>query len=395
MFSSSPVGLSAHSDVLDAPSPSDPAQRVTLLEELKRRGKASVIAQRWPDAVALYQKALDVADTEEEKAILNSNIALAQGKMGKWQESFDAATAAVGFDSTYVKGWWRLGQAHTILGRHSDAIDSFEKALKVDPGNKALQKEIEKVRVAAKTAKETKPPPPPKVEKAEPLHKKGPTIATKSTKSEKTAKGESLTEVDDETTFTTSDHVKGYKIVNGKKTSFFHNELTEDAAKLIGSIAPKKIDGSVAREEAPAPANGVSAWNKAGTWEEKDCTTWAKDALQEKLLASSTGDWRITKVEIGSGHASIATVRGKKRYIFEMEDVVVEWDFSDGDAVGKLRVAGFDGTDDEYEFLEFTVTTSDNNELQNQLKRPSSQLALREGIQRSIGEWVKSFHNTF
>lgn len=388
MFSSSsPVALSAHKDVLEALVPDDPSQRASLLEELKNRGKGAVVAQQWPDAVALYQKGLDVAATDNEKAILNSNIALAQGKMGKWKESLETSQEAVRLDATYLKGWFRLGQSQSVLGNHKQAIEALEKALKIEPNNKALLKELEKVQKAAQTAKETKPVEK-VVEKAEPLKK---TPAKKTSKPKVDSEATAM-DVDDEANFTASDHVKGYKIVNGKKTSYFHNELSEDAAKLIGNIAPQKIDGPIVEE---APATGASAWNKAGTWEEKDCTNWAKESLEKIMLETSTSEWKITKANVDSGHASVAMVRGKKRYIFEMEKVVLDWDFDDGMASGTVRMVGFDGTDEDYDFLEFNVNENDDLALRDRLKKPSSQTGLRQAIQQSITSWVELFHNTF
>lgn len=107
-------------------------------------------------------------------------------------------------------------------------------------------------------------------------------------------------EIDEETSFTKSEPIKGYKIVNGKKTSYFHNELSEEAAKLIGDIAPKKLtenngnnnnnnNGSNIvgsgknNNDTITTTDGTSAWNKAGTWEERDVTTWAIETIEKQL----------------------------------------------------------------------------------------------------------------
>merc|ERR1712224_439602 len=57
---------------------------------------------------------------------------------------------------------------------------------------------------------------------------------------------------DDSNLFTKSEPVRGYKVVNGKKTSYFHNELDEKSKALIGDIAPKKIENLH-----PNPAPGI------------------------------------------------------------------------------------------------------------------------------------------
>jgi Activator of Hsp90 ATPase, N-terminal len=113
------------------------------------------------------------------------------------------------------------------------------------------------------------------------------------------------------------------------------------------------------------------------------------------LQASTGGEWKVTKAKIGSGDASVARVRGNKRFIFGMENVVLEWDFRDGDATGKIRVSDFDGTDDEYEFMDFVITTCDDESLRPKLSSPSNQTPLRNAIQSQIKAWVQLFHTTF
>ena len=81
--------------------------------------------------------------------------------------------------------------------------------------------------------------------------------------------------------------MKGYKMVNGKKTSYFHTELTDEAKQLLAANAgPKKLDASALAEmeASKAAAGGGSAWNSAKTFEEKDMTKWSKQRL-EALVA--------------------------------------------------------------------------------------------------------------
>lgn len=64
--------------------------------------------------------------------------------------------------------------------------------------------------------------------------------------------------------------MRGYK--NGMP--YFHRELTEEEQKLIGDIAPKKVE--VAPVAAAPLVHQGSAWNSAGTFEEKLYTKWAE-----------------------------------------------------------------------------------------------------------------------
>lgn len=72
---------------------------------------------------------------------------------------------------------------------------------------------------------------------------------------------------------------------------------------------------AVATPAAPV-GNGLSVWNAAQTWEEKDYTKWAKDWIIREISESS-------KVE---GDASTPVVRGVRRFLF---DLTFTWKFED------------------------------------------------------------------
>jgi hypothetical protein len=68
--------------------------------------------------------------------------------------------------------------------------------------------------------------------------------------------------------------IRGYKLTtDGRKTTFFNNELDEKTKALIGNIAPQKIE---IPSEGLGSAGGIvgagsgSAWNSAGTFESVD-----------------------------------------------------------------------------------------------------------------------------
>mmetsp|Transcript_5476 Transcript_5476/g.8267 ORF Transcript_5476/g.8267 Transcript_5476/m.8267 type:complete len:236 (-) Transcript_5476:130-837(-) len=130
--------------------------------------------------------------------------------------------------------------------------------------------------------------------------------------------------------------VRGYQ--DGKP--YFHRELSEQDKKLIGDISPQPLgrkgsenvtNGGPPQQVAQgttmvAPSTGGgSAWNAAQTWEERDWTPWAMDRFKEimspQTVSSSSGEVEvsITAIESVDGHAHVAVVRGRPRYI---------WDFS-------------------------------------------------------------------
>jgi len=84
--------------------------------------------------------------------------------------------------------------------------------------------------------------------------------------------------------------VRGYKKrADGSTTSYFTREVDPATKALLDAQkAPKRIDpASAGLPAAPAPGatSSGSAWNKAGTWEEKDCSGWATDTLKAGLKA--------------------------------------------------------------------------------------------------------------
>lgn len=425
---------SPHSDVLSVTinDASTAEQRETLYTELQRRSKAAVQAMQWYDAVTLYTKAIECCgsnngDSDDvtylhtlplTKATLYANISLCLGKMNRWTEAVMNAQQSVEIDATYMKGWYRLGQAQAMEKAYSHAISAFEKAISLDPNNTVLQKELEKCKVAL-VAKEK--------EDAESETKDVATTTTKvSTKivsdddieikvmDQKTNKDKDIMDDSTNNEFTKSDYVRGYKIVNGKKTSYFHNELSEDAKKLIGDIAPKKIDPtdtSMAVTSTSDTTNeGKSVWNKAGTWEEKDCTTWATETITDMLtkvsytLPSSSpapnAVISIPKVVVQpSSHASFATVRTKKRYIYEL-DITVHWNFVHNEisASGTMRFPDIDGTcvvGDGYEATAFVIVQIDDATLQPVLTQFCYNQGLRLSIHETIDNWVRLFKDTY
>mmetsp|Transcript_32703 Transcript_32703/g.79295 ORF Transcript_32703/g.79295 Transcript_32703/m.79295 type:complete len:422 (+) Transcript_32703:81-1346(+) len=415
MMNSAMMMQSPHRDVLEA-TPDTDDSKARLVEELQSRGRAAVGAKSWMDAKLLYEKALTIAATEKV-ALLESNLSLVHKNMGSFEDARKAAEKATKADPKYVKGWWRLGQALQSLHRSDESLAALKKAKVLDPTNKALIKECQKV---AKKVEEDKK----LMEAAPPATSESTTTTTTTTATTKTtttspapapaAKPKPATEKKpsstktngDDNIFTKSDAVRGYKIVNGKKTSYFHNELSEEAKSLIGDIAPKKIDASAAQAvPAPAPA-GASAWNKAGTWEEKDRTKWAQESLKKMVMettysfpaSSPAPDAKVTvsKVQKLDGHASVARARGKTRYIYEFL-LKLEWELKGADGLecsGKLAIPDIDGTielGEGYEIHEFNIDSVSDNNIRPLIDRFVHRGGFHEALNESIDNWVRLF----
>mmetsp|Transcript_29618 Transcript_29618/g.90624 ORF Transcript_29618/g.90624 Transcript_29618/m.90624 type:complete len:167 (+) Transcript_29618:444-944(+) len=107
-------------------------------------------------------------------------------------------------------------------------------------------------------------------------------------------------------------------------------------------------------------ADGASAWNQSGTFEEKNHTTYAKKWLRDEALklmvdlpprqlgAQTIPQFlTITDVTDVRGDASTATARGKKKHFFDLA-FTLKWQFSvdDGVAVASGSAAFPDVTGD-------------------------------------------------
>ena len=100
----------------------------------------------------------------------------------------------------------------------------------------------------------------------------------------------------------------GYKRTSsGNVTTYFNRELSAADKAILGDTAPKRINPSPEASVAatPSPTGGSpqraasgSAWNAAGTWEERSVTAWTNEALRRLLL-------QVQIVTAGSGKVNM------------------------------------------------------------------------------------------
>ncbi|CCI48740.1 unnamed protein product [Albugo candida] len=110
------------------------------------------------------------------------------------------------------------------------------------------------------------------------------------------------------------DDVKGYK--NG--LPYFHRELSAEDQKLIGDTAPKRLPVVLGRDQSNHEG---SAWNAAGTFEERNFMQWARQKLSDILSSVKFSEGTIYGSVAAplhlTGDASICVIRGRKRYLFD------------------------------------------------------------------------------
>jgi hypothetical protein len=204
--------------------------------------------------------------------------------------------------------------------------------------------------------------------------------------------------------------LRGYKNTSdGRTTSYFTRELSEEEKKILGNTAPQKL-GAISAEgltlispSASADGKGkASAWNRAGTWEEKNTTDWCTPHLQSKFLAATAclegGNYVavVTTVENLSGDASVAVVGGKKRYIFDYPHTTVLYEVRDDSddtvvASGSLRLPDICST--SHDELEVDVLAWKKAPMsEHELNATECRTVLVGAVRAAVQEFVQDFN---
>jgi len=330
-------------------------------------------------------------------AVLRANRSMCYLSMGNGASALSDAEEAEKLDAGYVKVYYRKAAALKALSRFGDAKAAILKGLELKSDDKDMKALLLKLDVDIANHGAVKAAP-----AVVPVARS--TVATGATTTKvvqppsakpSIAKGQDSTAAaaggnDDDDEDAVLGNIRGYKkTADGRTTTFFNNELDETAKRLIGDIAPKKLDA--AQEAKPidsaAIANGSSVWNSAGTYEERLLTPWATAELQKRLVAvaghieqaSAAMDARewasfagasplesvdvsVTEVESVTGDAQVSMIRGKKKHLCDY-CVELKWSLTlkHGDSASTEVVAGklsvLDITADrEYEISGLEVT---------------------------------------
>ena len=218
--------------------------------------------------------------------------------------------------------------------------------------------------------------------------------------------------------------LRGYKKTkDGRVTSYFTRELPPEEKAMLAAQGPQKLstDGShTSSDNAPTPLDGAkkkgpSAWNRAGTWEEKDCTAWCNERLQERLMQAQTSSCQIVKVDSLTGDASIVWTKGQQRHVFDFH-ATLHYSWQSGSSNTTTATTTADGGDDEKKKKKAkgivklpeisSTTTQEGLEVifDGWKRAPASQDVsqavadrsdLEQALQQSVQAWLQDFHDHY
>ena len=415
MFNSFPGAL--HSDVLNAvPNTNEDKRR--LVDELRSRAKGSISSKNFPEAIQLYTKALEIIPTDDKNglAILHGNISMCYLGMSKVNDAINSANDSIKNDNQYVKAYYRKAMAHINQKDYNQAKEALLDGLKIKPDDKEIITQLDKVQTeiikngniissssssttttsssssSSTTTTKTK------------ISASSPSSSSSSSSSSTTTTAAPITTSSNSDSMVENDEegqiMRGYKIIDGKKTTFFNHELDAKTKELIGDIQPKRIESTNEVDTKKNPV-GTSVWNTAGTFESVGHTPWAKETL-EKLLKDiklDTGNTVVTIKEVKDicGDAEITSNRGKRKHIYDFSiklifSIIMNENNTNYD--GEIKID--DVTADDCDF-EFSVSYDKNNSNYNAdiEKIITSQVKSTNGLKLLIIDRLKFFDKEF
>ncbi|OQS04908.1 hypothetical protein THRCLA_20762 [Thraustotheca clavata] len=81
---------------------------------------------------------------DPKNAIVYANRALTHLRLKNFAKAEDDCTQAIALDASYFKAWSRRGMTRFRRGKYAEAITDFKTALRLDPGNREIEKLLKK-----------------------------------------------------------------------------------------------------------------------------------------------------------------------------------------------------------------------------------------------------------
>ncbi|KAM6426158.1 protein unc-45 homolog A [Liasis olivaceus] len=110
--------------------------------ELRREGNEHFQAGRYAEALAVYARALGLAEAASQRAVLYRNRAACHLKLEDYAQAEADASRALELDGRDVKSLFRRSQALRGLGRLDRAASDLQRCVRLEPKNKAFQEAL-------------------------------------------------------------------------------------------------------------------------------------------------------------------------------------------------------------------------------------------------------------
>ncbi|CAO3609831.1 unnamed protein product [Cunninghamella blakesleeana] len=110
--------------------------------EAKEKGNHYFQQRQYHEAIKCYTEAIDLDPTNATYFV---NRAMAEIKLNRFLQAEKDCSNCLLLQPNHVKALWRRGIARNSLGRPNEARQDFELALKIEPGNKAITDELNKL----------------------------------------------------------------------------------------------------------------------------------------------------------------------------------------------------------------------------------------------------------
>jgi len=106
-------------------------------EVKKGLGNTAVAEKEFEKAIELYSEALDLSPDGPNSHVYYSNRAAAHCHQSNYQAAIDDCEASLAIEPSYVKALARLGLANYFEGNYEESANAYERAVKIEPGNKS------------------------------------------------------------------------------------------------------------------------------------------------------------------------------------------------------------------------------------------------------------------
>ncbi|KAJ3158331.1 hypothetical protein HK101_001358 [Irineochytrium annulatum] len=108
-------------------------------ESLKGLGNKLMSEKKYSEAIDKYTEAIAL---DSSNAVYYANRAAAHSQAGDHAGAVEDAKLAVEVDPDYSKAYSRMGHAYFCLGNFQEAVDAYERGLRLDPGNASMKQSL-------------------------------------------------------------------------------------------------------------------------------------------------------------------------------------------------------------------------------------------------------------